>query len=75
MNDLIWHLTDAMWFGTAYGNGGGYSYGDRNSDSYGDGDGNSDGYICGFGFWNSTSAGMKGAANGNGMFMFRRKIC
>ena len=33
VNDLIWYLTDAVWWDTRYGDGDGYGYGD--GDSYG----------------------------------------
>ena len=74
-NDLIWYLTEAEWWNTHYGDGYGYGYGD--GDGYGDGYGYGYGYgyVSGSSYWNSTSTGMNGAANGNGILIYRGKIC
>ena len=52
MNDLIWYLTDAEWFGTRYGNSNsnGYGYGYGYSYGYGYGYGNSNGNTYGYGY-------------------------
>jgi len=75
MNDLIWYLTEAKWWGTTYGYGISYGNGYDNGYGCGYGYGNGDGHVSGSGYWNSTSTGMNGAANGNGILIYRRKIC